>query len=114
VTLEDGNKKVLENKDAVKKMNSSNAKALNTMKQKLRKYNKLFEKDIETFRATPTAESGSEDEKKEEKKKAEPAKKAGASKYAKGAAGSDESSESESEVRHCANFVPPSIADSFP
>lgn len=97
-------------------MNSSNAKALTAMKQKLRKHNKTLEKEIEAFRANPDQGSGSEDEapaaKVEEKKPAKAAPKAtGASKWAKSAAkDSDESSseesdsESESEVGSYPSF----------
>lgn len=100
--LEDANKKLLENKDAVKKMNSSNAKAVNAMKQKLRKYNKAFEEKIEGYRANPAGmESGSDEEvvekKKEDKKKAPAVKVTGASKWAKGAAADESESESEDE-----------------
>lgn len=42
-------------KDAKKKMNASNAKAMNSMKQKIKKYNKSYEADIESFRAVNTS-----------------------------------------------------------
>lgn len=48
--LEDLVKQSGDNKDAKKKMNALNAKALNAMKQNLKKYNKSFETDIEKFR----------------------------------------------------------------
>ena len=51
VQLEDQIKTVLENKDAVKKMNPSTAKAFNAMKQKVRKQAKEHEKEVEGFRA---------------------------------------------------------------
>jgi hypothetical protein len=49
--LEDFVKSTLENKELVKKMNKSNAKALNAMKQDIRKYNKAVEADVESWRS---------------------------------------------------------------
>ncbi|KAJ3323439.1 Translation initiation factor 3 subunit c [Blyttiomyces sp. JEL0837] len=60
--LEDLNKATLEKKDVVKKMNTLNAKALNAMKQKLKKHNKTLEADIEAWRANPVDEEASEAE----------------------------------------------------
>ena len=40
-------------KAARKKMSSSNNKSINTMKQKLRKYNKAFEKFLKQYREVP-------------------------------------------------------------
>ncbi|KAK9763258.1 Translation initiation factor 3 subunit c [Basidiobolus ranarum] len=59
VHLEDGLKEVLDSK---KKMNASNSKALNSMRQKLRKNNKAYEKDLEEFRKAPVEEEGADDE----------------------------------------------------
>merc|ERR1719221_722574 len=59
VMLEEVMNKALENKEAKKKMSSANAKALNSMKQKLRKHMKTYEKEIEAVRA---AKGGGDDD----------------------------------------------------
>lgn len=46
----------LANKELTKKMSPTNAKALNTMRQRLRKHNPGFSEQIEKFRANPESE----------------------------------------------------------
>ena len=46
----------LANKELTKKMSPTNAKALNTMRQRLRKHNPQYAEQIEKFRANPESE----------------------------------------------------------
>jgi translation initiation factor 3 subunit C len=63
--VQDFLQKALANKDAKKKMSPTNAKALNSMRQRLRKHNLTYADQIEAFRENPVSSdadaSGDED-----------------------------------------------------
>lgn len=113
--LEDYLNQLWEDKEGKKKMNKNNAKALSTLRQKIRKYNRDFEAEISAYKENPQ-ESADEEEEKEPGESGESSesdadateevltaksflkKPPDASQFLKGAKGSgDESSSSEDE-----------------
>ena len=60
--LEDFLMKSLADRTIKKKMSATNAKALNTMKQRVKKHNAGYQKDIEAFRENPVSSSEEEPE----------------------------------------------------
>ncbi|XP_060719870.1 eukaryotic translation initiation factor 3 subunit C [Tachysurus vachellii] len=63
--LEDYLNQLWEDKEGKKKMNKNNAKALSTLRQKIRKYNRDFETDIATYKENPEQSADEEEEKEE-------------------------------------------------
>ncbi|KAL7292394.1 hypothetical protein TKK_0013987 [Trichogramma kaykai] len=66
VELDDFIKEVWEDKEGRKNMSKINSKALSSFRQKLKKYNKDFEKEIEAFRENPPKDDDEEKEKVDE------------------------------------------------
>ncbi|XP_031699817.1 eukaryotic translation initiation factor 3 subunit C isoform X2 [Anarrhichthys ocellatus] len=62
--LEDYLNQLWEDKEGKKKMNKNNAKALSTLRQKIRKYNREYETEIASYKEDPQ-ESADEEEEKE-------------------------------------------------
>ncbi|CAL9699070.1 unnamed protein product [Knipowitschia caucasica] len=62
--LEDYLNQLWEDKEGKKKMNKNNAKALSTLRQKIRKYNRDYETEIASYKENPQ-ESADEEEEKE-------------------------------------------------
>ncbi|XP_017338485.2 eukaryotic translation initiation factor 3 subunit C [Ictalurus punctatus] len=63
--LEDYLNQLWEDKEGKKKMNKNNAKALSTLRQKIRKYNRDFETEIATYKENPEQSADEEEEKEE-------------------------------------------------
>uniref|UniRef100_A0A4W4GNB9 Eukaryotic translation initiation factor 3 subunit C n=1 Tax=Electrophorus electricus TaxID=8005 RepID=A0A4W4GNB9_ELEEL len=61
--LEDYLNQLWEDKEGKKKMNKNNAKALSTLRQKIRKYNRDFETDIASYKENPEQSADEEEEK---------------------------------------------------
>uniref|UniRef100_UPI00398EDF53 eukaryotic translation initiation factor 3 subunit C-like protein n=1 Tax=Pristiophorus japonicus TaxID=55135 RepID=UPI00398EDF53 len=62
VDLEDMVNEVWEDRDGRKKMNKNNSKALATMRQKIRKYNRDFESELTAYRENPEKSADEEEE----------------------------------------------------
>lgn len=63
--LEDYLNQLWEDKEGKKKMNKNNAKALSTLRQKIRKYNRDFESEIAAYKENPQESADEEEEEKE-------------------------------------------------
>ncbi|XP_077080769.1 eukaryotic translation initiation factor 3 subunit C isoform X2 [Siphateles boraxobius] len=61
--LEDYLNQLWEDKEGKKKMNKNNAKALSTLRQKIRKYNRDFETEIVSYKENPEQSAEEEEEK---------------------------------------------------
>ncbi|XP_036401898.1 eukaryotic translation initiation factor 3 subunit C isoform X1 [Megalops cyprinoides] len=63
--LEDYLNQLWEDKEGKKKMNKNNAKALSTLRQKIRKYNRDYESEIASYKENPEQSADEEEEKDE-------------------------------------------------
>ncbi|XP_061088244.1 eukaryotic translation initiation factor 3 subunit C isoform X2 [Conger conger] len=63
--LEDYLNQLWEDKEGKKKMNKNNAKALSTLRQKIRKYNRDYETEIASYKENPEQSADEEEEKDE-------------------------------------------------
>lgn len=66
IELEDSINTTFENKEAKKKMSSTNAKAFNAMRQKVKKANRELEKELEEVRNKPESDDEAEEESESE------------------------------------------------
>ncbi|MBN3307099.1 EIF3C factor, partial [Amia calva] len=64
--LEDYLNELWEDKEGKKKMNKNNAKALSTLRQKIRKYNRDYEAEIGSYKENPEQSADEEEEKDDE------------------------------------------------
>jgi len=97
ISLEDFMNGALANKEAKKKMSSTNAKGLNIMKQRLKKHNKDYETALEKVRANPDDSEVEEPESEDEKPVKKNKKKAAKAKGSDDEASDDESEEDDSD-----------------
>ena len=84
ILLEADTDKATEDKAALKKMSSANAKAVNTLKQKLRKVCKPYEKELGKLRDKKSAAAGDDDDDDDEPPAAAPTPEKGGKKVVKG------------------------------
>ncbi|XP_062919096.1 eukaryotic translation initiation factor 3 subunit C [Mobula hypostoma] len=71
VDLEDMVNEVWEDREGRKKMNKNNSKALATMRQKIRKYNRDFEQELIAYRENPEKSAEEEEEAEEDEESSE-------------------------------------------
>ena len=98
--VDEQQKEAFTNKEAKKKMSGPNAKALNSMKQKIKKFVQLFGQQYEQYSQEPRRKEEAEEEKEEKadkKAKSSAAKRAAAKPKAKKQESDDEEEEDEDE-----------------